>query len=109
MPSASEFSANPDLNTMINGLFVGENCSPEVLNNVLRYLAAVARTSYDQIQTAGGGMPISGGAFTGEIIRQGRGGYLHHAVSGRGGTVSFLPEGSARPAAAEGAIVFYYS
>lgn len=110
MPSASEFSTDPDANTTIGGKFVGENCSPEVINNVIRYLAAAARDSYNRIPDPAALMPKAGGTFTGDIVRQGRGGYLHHAnASQTNGQVHFLPEGSARPTAAEGVTVFYYS
>lgn len=110
MPSASEFSTNPDSNTTIGGVNVAENCPPGGLNNVERYLAAAMRSLYDQVQGLSGGMPVSGGAFTGDITRQGKGGYLHHANSAQSiGPVSTLPEGSPRPSAAEGAIALYWS
>lgn len=110
MPSASEFSTSPDANTTIGGTNVGENCSPGGLNNAIRYIAAVVRTLYDQVQGLAGAMPTTGGAFTGDITRQGRGGYLHHANSAQtAGQVHFLPDGSARPGAAEGVVVFYYA
>lgn len=110
MPSASEFSATPAANTTIGGVNVGEGCSPGGLNDVERYLAAAMRTLYDQVQTVAAAMPISGGAFTGDITRQGKGAYLHHANAAQAnGQVYVLPEGSARPAAAEGVVVFYYS
>lgn len=110
MPSASEFSTNPDSNTTIGGLFVGEECSPAVLNNVLRYLAAVARDSYDRIPASGSYLPIAGGTLQGDIQRQGRGGYLHFSGSSLTNAQVFaLPEGSARPAAAEGILVLYYN
>ena len=109
MPSASEFSATAAANTTIGGVNAAENCSPGGLNNIVRYLAAAMRSLYDQVQGLASGMPIAGGAFTGDITRQGRGGYLHHASSGlTSGQVHFLPEGSPRPSAAEGVVVFYY-
>lgn len=110
MASPSEFSTDPNANTTIGGINVGEGCSPAGINNVERYLAAAMRTLYDQVQTLAGGMPITGGAFTGDITRQGRGGYLHHANSAQPtGPVYTVPEGTARPSASEGVIVFYYS
>lgn len=110
MASASEFSATPEENTTIGGVNVAEGCSPKGMNNAIRYLAAAMRSLYNQVQTLAGAMPKSGGAFTGDITRQGRGAYLHHAgtaqVSGR---VFFLPEGSATPSLSEGDVVFFYS
>lgn len=109
MPSAAEFSATPDTNTTIGGTNVAEGCSPGGLNNVLRYLAAVARDTFDRIPAAGAYVPASGGSFTGPVTRQGRGAFLHHAnATQTEGQVFFLPDGTARPAAAEGVVVFYY-
>lgn len=109
MPSASEFSLTPDANVTIGGVNVAEDCSPGGLNDALRYVAAVARDSYDRIPAPNTLMPKTGGTFSGEITRSGRGGYLHHANSAQSsGQVHTLPEGTARPASAEGTIVFYY-
>lgn len=110
MPSASEFSTNPDSNVTIGGINVGEGCSPAGLNNVVRYLAAVARDTYNSTPNTGVFMPFTGGTFSGDIFRLGRGAYLHHSGSGQAdGRVYTLPEGSPRPTAAEGMYVFYYS
>lgn len=110
MPSGSEFSTTPAANTTIGGTNVGENCPPGGLNDAIRYLAAVARDSFDRIPAAGAFMPTSGGSFTGDIARQGRGAYLHHANAGQtSGRVYFLPEGTALPALSEGDVVFFYS
>lgn len=110
MPSATEFSTNPNENVTIGGDNIAEGCSPGVLNNVIRYLAAVIRDSYDKTSSTSSLMPIAGGSFTGNVTRQGRGAFLHHAGAAQtDGRVSFLPEGSARPSAAEGMVVFYYS
>lgn len=110
MASASEFSLDPNANTTIGGVNVGENCSPAGINNAERYLAAAMRSLYDQVQTLTNGMPVTGGAFTGPITRQGQGAFLNHANAAQtAGQIYTLPEGSARPTAAEGVIVWYYS
>lgn len=110
MPSASEFSTDPASNTTIGGKNVAENCPPDGLNDVERYLAAAMRSLYDQVQGLSGGMPLSGGSFTGDITRQGQGGYLHWASSSLGNAQAYaLPEGSARPTPSEGMLVLYYS
>lgn len=110
MPSASEFSTTPAANTTIGGVNVGEGCSPGGINNAIRYVAATARDLWDRLPDVTALMPKIGGTFTGDILRQSRGAYLHHASSSQtDGQVFFLPEGSARPAAAEGTVVFYYS
>lgn len=109
MPSAAEFSATPDANTTIGGTNIAEGCSPGGVNNVIRYLAAAMRDLFDRIPAAGAYVPSSGGSFTGPVTRQGRGAFLHHANSAQTeGAISFLPDGSPRPAAAEGVVVFYY-
>lgn len=109
-PNPADLSTDPDANTTIGGINVGEGCSPAGINNVERYLGAAIRVVYNQVQAQSASMPIAGGAFTGDITRQGRGGYLHHAsASLTGGKVTFLPEGSALPTLAEGDIVFFYA
>jgi hypothetical protein len=110
MASPSEFSTNPDANTTIGGVNVGEGCSPAGLNNVERYLAATIRVAWDAIPAAGTFLPIGGGTLTGDITRQGRGSYWHHANSAQSnGQIYIVPEGTTRPSAAEGTTVFYYS
>ena len=110
MPSASEFSVVPSENTTIGGTNIAEGCSPGGLNEVARYLAAAARDTLNKLPATGTVMPISGGTFTGDILRKDRGAYLHHAGSAQtDGRVMFLPEGSARPTGAEGMVVFYYA
>lgn len=110
MPSATEFSLTPSVNVTIGGTNVGEGCSPAGINEAIRYMAAVIRDTYDRIGGVGAFMPTSGGTFTGDIQRGGRGAYLHHSGAGQtDGRVMFLPEGSARPAGSEGLLVFYYS
>lgn len=110
MPSANEFSIVPAENATIGGVDVSEGCSPAGMNNALRYVAAVVRDSADKVPAANNSLPLAGGTVTGDIYRQNRGAYLYHAGSGQNNApISFLPEGSARPAALEGAVVFYYS
>lgn len=110
MPSANEFSTVPAENVTIGGVDVGENCSPGGINDAIRYIAAVVRDTADKVPSASNSLPLAGGTVTGDIYRKDRGAYLYHAGAGQtNAPVSFLPEGSARPAALEGAIVFYYS
>jgi len=110
MPSATEFSTTPSVNVTIGGINVGEGCSPEGINNAIRYVAAVIRDTYDRIPATGAFVPTTGGSYTGDILRSTRGAYLHHAGSAQtDGRVMFLPEGSIRPTGSEGLVVFYYS
>lgn len=109
MPDPTEFSTNPDENGTIGGSNVAEGCPPGGLNNAIRYTAAVVRVVYNALPAADEIMLKSGGTFAGDINRQGRGAYLHHANGAQtDGQIFTLPEGSARPAAAEGRIVLYY-
>jgi hypothetical protein len=108
--SPTEFSTNPDSNVTIGGVNVAEGCSPAGLNNVERYLAATIRVAWDAIPAPSTYMPLAGGAFTGEITRQGQGGYLRFVNSSLTNALVYAsPEGTARPAAAEGVLVLYYS
>ena len=111
MPSASEFSTTPSENASIGGKGCVEGATQTAdVNDMLRYMAAVIRDTYDRIGGAGTYMPTTGGTFTGDILRKDRGAYLHHAGSAQtDGRVMFLPEGSARPVGAEGMVVFYYA
>ncbi|MGJ3630117.1 hypothetical protein AB5I41_30965 [Sphingomonas sp. MMS24-JH45] len=64
----------------------------------------------DRHPRLGSFMPTAGGSFTGDIARQGRGAYLHHANAAQNsGRIYFLPEGTALPALSEGDVVFFYS
>lgn len=108
--SFADYSNTPGNNTSLNGINVAEGCPPANLNNAIRQLAADGKGLSDTVAAQAGSMPVTGGAFTGEITRQGRGAYLNHAGSGQtDGVVYFLPEGSSLPTAAEGRIVFFYS
>lgn len=110
MPDPTEFSTDPDENGTIGGSNVAEGCPPGGINNAIRYVAAAVRVAYNGIPAIDTVMPLAGGTFTGDISREGQGAYLHHANGAQtDGSVYVLPEGSARPAAAEGRIVLYYA
>ncbi|GAA0730007.1 hypothetical protein [Sphingomonas japonica] len=105
----SEYSTNPSANTTIGGKFVGEDCPPGNINDAIRQLAADGKDLSNTVGAGSAAMPKSGGEFTGDIVRAGRGGYLHHANPAQSdGRLVFKAQGSSRPAAAEGMIVFYY-
>ena len=110
MPSASEFSITPDENLTIGGFNVAEGCPPASINNAIRYMAAVARDSYNRLPATGSYLASTGGTITGSIIRSGGGAHFYHARSDlTTGAIWFQQEGSARPTAAEGTVVFYHS
>lgn len=110
MPVATEFSTTPSANSTIGGFSVADgSTNTGSINDMLRYMAAVMRDSYDRIPGAGSFLPSTGGTVSGDILRATRGAYLHHAGAAQtDGRVIFLPEGSARPAGSEGLLVFYY-
>lgn len=56
-----------------------------------------ATTAVDAIDALGA-MPEAGGAFTGEITRQGKGGYIHNAASGMAGGKVILQAVGSPPA-----------
>jgi hypothetical protein len=108
----SDYSTTPASNTTIGGVSIVEGCAAGNVNDAIRQLMSDGKaldTTVAAIDTSGF-MPKSGGAFTGQITRSGRGGYLHHANSTQsGGKISILTSGSARPSSpSEGDMVFYY-
>lgn len=108
--AVSDWSTTPDANTSIDGVNIAEGCPPANINNAIRRVMSSVRVMYNNLPSTATLMPKAGGIFTGNPTYTGRGGYLHHANSAfTDGRVSILPEGSARPEAAEGVIVFYYS
>lgn len=105
----SDYSTTPASNGTIAGINVAEGCPPANVNNAIRQLASDGKALSDQVGDIETGMPVTGGTFTGDIKREGRGGYLHFASSAlTSGKVYIVADGTARPAAAEGVVVFYY-
>lgn len=105
----SDYSTNPDANTSIGGINIAEGCPAGNMNAGLRRLAADGKILNNTVAALGTYMPASGGAFTGDITRQGRGAYRNNASSTlTDGQDFFLPEGSALPAGAEGRVVYFY-
>lgn len=106
----SDYSTTPASNTSIAGINVGEGCPSANMNNAVRQLAADGKALSDTVAALSGGMPISGGAFTGNITREGRGAYRHNndptLIDGRD---YWLIEGSTLPTPAEGMEVTFYA
>jgi len=98
------------VNVTLDGLSVGEGCPAGNMNAMGRMLMANMRNLYNVIPVAANFMPIAGGTFTGDIFRNGRGGYLHHAnPANLGGKVTVQPIGGSLPASpAEGDILIEY-
>ena len=110
--SFSDYSTTPANNTSIGGVSIAEGCAAGNLNDAVRQLAADGKALSDTVDDidVSNLMPKSGGAFSGQITRQGRGGFIHHAnATQSGGKVSILATGSSRPSnPSEGDMVFYY-
>lgn len=105
------YATSASTNLSVGEVSVAEGCPPGNLNDAIRELMVDGKMLADEVAAIDPGMPESGGSFTGDILRQTRGGYLHHAsgafVDGR---VFVQPEGSANPGApAEGTMVFFYT
>ncbi len=110
MSGFHDYLTTPAGNTSLGGVSVAEGCPPGNLNNAIRQLMADGKALADEVSGIVPGMPPSGGTFTGDIVRSGRGGYLNHASSALpDGRVYVLPEGAALPAGGEGMLVFFYT
>lgn len=107
--SFRDYSTDPNANGAIAGIDVSEDCPPGGINDAIRQLMADGKELSQEVGGTSSGMPVSGGAFTGDITRSGRGAYLHHASpSLTDGRVITAPVGTARPTPAEGLLVLYY-
>ena len=110
MSGFHDYLALPAANVSIGGVSVAEGCPPGNLNNAIRQLMSDGKALADELAAIDPGMPEAGGSFTGDILRSGRGAYLHYQSSALAdGRVYVLPEGSALPTPAEGVMVFFYA
>jgi hypothetical protein len=111
MAGFGDYSTTPGLNVTIGGVSSAEGCPPGNINNICRQLAADGRMLWDAVQGIGGGMPTSGGTFTGDIIDQGFGGYYSANDSGSlRPRIYVLADGSPAPSTPpNGSLVFYYA
>ena len=55
MTPISDYNTNPDLNTQINSIAIGEGCLPGNVNNAIRQVMADVRAFYN---TSGGGVVV---------------------------------------------------
>jgi hypothetical protein len=109
--NVSDWSETPAANTTVDSVYIGPNCNPANVDNGMRSIMAGVKTLSLTIPATSAFMPKVGGAFTGDIIRSGFGGYRYNTdptlINGRD---YHLIEGSSRPSSpAEGDRVFYYS
>lgn len=107
----SDYSTTPANNTTLAGLSLAENATALAsLNNMLRQLMADGKTLDNTVGGLGTGMPTTGGTFTGNIIKSGKGGY--YAANASGNTspeIYTLVTGSPAPSSpSNGSIVIYH-
>src|SRR5438045_1481567 len=112
MSAFAEFSVTPANNTSAFGVSIAENCPAAGINNFARAVVAAGKELNTIVSaiSVGSYMPLSGGTFTGQIVRSGSGGYLFNAGSSQsGGAVYVLATGSNLPSSpSEGTFVFFY-
>lgn len=105
MPPIADYSTTPASNTAISGINLSEGCTAGGINNAIRQLMADVKAFSNTVPVSADFMPIVGGTFTGDITRNGRGGYLHHASSTYlSGRVFVTALGAADPTSAVGDI-----
>ena len=109
--SFGSYSTTPASNISINGINIAENCPAANVNNVIRQLASDGRELYDTVAaiSVSSYMPLTGGAFNGNVIQSGGGAYLYHNTPGRYGPVYIQQQAASLPYPAEGTIVFTYA
>lgn len=111
--SFNSYSATPDNNTSLGGINIAENCAAANINNALRLLAADGKELYDIVGaiSVAGYMPLTGGAFTGNITRSGAGGFFYHnnAALANAPVYVQLSTDALPSSPAEGTIVFQYA
>ena len=111
MSGFSSYATTAAANTTISGISIAEGCAAANINNAIRQLMADAKAfSSSVVSPTGSYMPLSGGAFTGQITQSGSGGYLYNAASAQsGGAVYVLATGTALPSSPqEGTWVAFY-
>lgn len=107
----SDYSLTPASNTTLAGLNLSENNTAVAsLNNMLRQLMADGKDLANTVAAIATPMPLSGGAFTGDITRSTRGAYLHwNSASQTSGRVYIQATGGADPTSANGDILLEYA
>lgn len=110
--SFSDYSSTPANNTTLAGLSVAEGTtSMAAINNQLRQLMADGKELADDVAAIGTPMTAAGGTFTGDINRQGRGGYYSaNNATHSAPQIYVLADGSPAPTSPpNGSLVIYYA
>ena len=110
--SFSAYSLTPSANVSINGISIAEGCAAANVNDAIRQLMSDGRALSDTVAaiSISGYIPLSGGAFTGNITRSGAGGYWYHAGATQAAAPVYTqPSATALPSSpAEGTVVLQY-
>lgn len=112
MTAFSDYSATAANNTTIASLSAGEGTTAMAsINNQLREAFANGRQLYDMVIAFGTPVTVAGAAFTGNITRQGYGGYLCAHDSGATAPRYYtLVDGSPAPTSPpNGSLAFYHA
>jgi hypothetical protein len=96
-------SQSGTVNTSLDGLNVAEGCPAGNMNAAVRILMSAIRQLYNVVNNPlssvyAAFMPKTGGAFTGDITRNGGGGYAYNAsATFVGGKITIQALGGAAP------------
>jgi hypothetical protein len=112
MAAFATYSTTASANVTFGTINIGEGCPAANVNDALRAVAAEGKQLSDIVTAIDTSslMPKAGGAFTGNITKDGSGGYLYHVTSSMsGGKVYVQTVGTALPSSPEeGTIVAFY-
>lgn len=109
--SFSDYSLTPANNLTLAGLSLAENSTALAsYNNQMRQIMADGKELSNTVATLANPMPLSGGAFTGDITRSGKGAYLVWNSTGQtSGRIFIQASGGSLPAGfTNGDILFEY-
>lgn len=112
MAAFSSYSTTASANVTIGAINIGEGAAAANMNDALRAILAEGKQLSDIVAgiSTSSLMPLTGGAFTGNITRSGSGSYTYYANSSlTGGAEHVQAVGTALPSSpAEGTKVFFY-
>jgi hypothetical protein len=116
MPSIFDWSTTSSSNVSINGVSVAENCPAANINNAIREMAAVSRSTFasglqnflagtSPLAVASGGTGLSAALTTNALVKQGASNFAASIVSDDGSTATVTGALSATGAGAFGGYI----
>ena len=91
--AVADYNTTPSLNLAISGINVAEGCPAGNMNGAFRQMMADLKSFSNASIDPANYVPKTGGAFTGQIARNGAGGYHYSASStdtgGKWETIAF--------------------